>query len=237
MAMHQCYWRLLQHPARNPQSQVPTHPSLCNSLIHPTSQSLQPSPQSMLPYQNPKALGPSWCQGVPADAIVSLPKPPYNTTINLHPLCLLSHTQNRCQTKSCPYTLTSRSLNHMASKELTQLSNPARNVNLGIKPGTWLPIHWGKIIINQKKKKITTLSSLQIKQYCGSIVEYTIMWGALFKHCVVEFLMRVRRRCCSIYRERGDVFPSVLLCLPFQQSQYFAAGEHTEQLRNYLFKR
>lgn len=37
--------------------------------------------------------------------------------------------------------------------------------------------------------------------------------------------------------QRGDLFPSELLCSPFPQSQYFAAGGLTEQLRNYLFKR
>lgn len=65
-------------PSQNPKSQVPTHPSPCNSLIRPTSQSLQPLPQTLPPTQKPKALGPSWCQGGLTGAIVSLPKPVYN---------------------------------------------------------------------------------------------------------------------------------------------------------------
>lgn len=65
-------------PSQNPKSQVPTHPSPCNSLIYPTSQSLQPLPQTLPPTQKPKALGSSCCQGGLTGAIVSLPKPAYN---------------------------------------------------------------------------------------------------------------------------------------------------------------
>lgn len=158
-------------PSQNPQSQVPTHPSPCNSLIRPTSQSLQPSPQSMLPSQKPKALGPSWCQGGLAGAIVSLPKPLYNTTINLPPLCLLSHTQTRCQTESCPYTLTQRPLNHTASKDLTQTNNTACNVNPVLKPRTYLPIYLGKE--ERKKKHLRVYHVDKQKQYCS--IEYTIV--------------------------------------------------------------
>lgn len=65
-------------PSQNLRSQVPTHLSPCNSITCLTSQSPQSLPKTFPPSQKPKPLGPSWCRGGLAGAIVSLPKPLYN---------------------------------------------------------------------------------------------------------------------------------------------------------------
>lgn len=100
--MHQCYPRLLQHPARTHRARCQhIHPLAIPSSVPPLSHSSHRTSQCfsspLLPKKNPTALCPIWCQRGLAGAIVSLPKPLYNTAINLPPRCLLCLTQSRCQ--------------------------------------------------------------------------------------------------------------------------------------------
>lgn len=141
MAMHQCYWRLLQHPARTHRARCQhIHPLAIPSSVPPLSHSSHHPNQCSL-TKNLKLWAPAGAKEAWLMLLCHCLNPLYNTTINLPPLCLLSHTQNRCQTKSCPYTLTQRSLNHRASKELTQSNNAACNVNPGLKPRSYLHIY------------------------------------------------------------------------------------------------